>query len=238
MNRKSVMALVIWAAALSPAFADFYEKGSQVLNIEGGASIMNFKRDVPQSLITVSPDTVDEAHSGGTFGAGYLYYLSSKLGLGARVSYVTTGDESVSNLITAFNGIQSETSAKALLLMAQAKYSFRVDKTVMPYIGIGLGMHHSQRKMTAQPNNAFVWSDTSTSEERTLVDGSASAFAAGYDVGLDFRLGERTLLGIEGRVTYLGDADYGQTAQGAALGASMDSKATLIDFLIKLGYRF
>jgi opacity protein-like surface antigen len=233
--KRVLLAISFVAAALAPSWG-FYEQGSNVIELEGGLAIHSFKVKVPQSITTLSSHEVSESDDAGSFGGGYLYYLSPWLGFGVNAHYSNkTGGTPLEAI---FNGIKTTASEKSFVVLGIAKCSFRVEHRVMPYLLAGVGVHHSARRMTGQPNNALVWSDTSTQEERVLGDGSATGPAVGAGAGIDVPFGENLLMGLEYRYEYLGSVDYGMTALGESLGASLKSSANLINFVFKLGYKF
>ena len=109
----------------------------------------------------------------------------------------------------------------------------------MPYALIGLGVHKSKRELNGKPGTFFSWSDTGTTEYRSLGSDEGSGLALGIGGGLEFPFGDNFLFGAEYRFEYLADTDYETNSLGKALGLqNMNGPTPMMNFHARVGYKF
>src|SRR4051812_14592839 len=106
--KHAAIVIFFLATLIAPSWA-FYEQGSQVLNLEAGWTLYSFKADIPQSSLNSSPNTVTSSNDAGSLGAGYLYYINPRLGVGLAGHY--TSRSGGTPVETIFNSITTDISA-------------------------------------------------------------------------------------------------------------------------------
>ena len=228
------MVACLLCAAVDSSHA-FYDRGSQVIAVDVGFGIPSAKVSLPATMTPEGKSLI--GNLGAIYGAQYLYYLKPHCGVGLNLNYGDFGDYSPLGSIFGI-GITPTLSSKSAVILAVAKYSFRVENRVIPYIQAGVGVHYSSRKLSGSPRFG-VWSDTGTNEKRVLGDSSGSSYALEAGAGLDVTMGVKYFMGAGVSYQYLGSVDYSTNALGQSLGvADLKGPALLIDVFLKLGYKF
>ncbi len=192
--------------------------------------------------------SIDGGTSGGTNGTigplvriEYLYYQYPQAAFGGSFDYFhrsadgRTGPVSTNNLQLT----NMEVSGDSVLFQAIAKYTFTDHGRTRPYVRGGIGFHHSWTDIEARPQSGFAWSDTGTSEHRTVINGAATGLAGSLSVGLDFNYGAPSNFGVELGWLGLSSETYGTTAFGDSLGLQgFSGPIQVFSFLGRWGWSF
>lgn len=173
---------------------------------------------------------------GPRLGLQYMRLPGGRWSAGFEARYAHRGGTDSPGLLPAAD---SSVSGDALILMPVVKLAVRGEGTARPFILLGAGAHRTSTVVDAAPLAGFVWSDTSTSEARRLVDDSSWGAAASARVGVDFELGDPSFFSIETGWTGLFGADYAPTRAGADLGVSPASRTIhALTLAGRWGWRF
>lgn len=207
-------------------------------SLAGGDQLgsLNLGMTIPLAKVdaTSSGNGKDDIGTVGFSGGGqYLYHLNPNWGFGADFNFAKPGKKTSSSLYT--NG-DATIETRSIVFMAISRYAFMPGGSFHPYLLGGLGLHNTSLKTTDQPQSGFLWTDTSTAERRTVVDGSVTSFAAALGVGTDLFFNEQVFAGVEGRWQYLGSGTYKATSQFPGSDAKGD--VGLFDILARVGIKF
>lgn len=190
--RLRVASLLLVMGFSVPAQA-LMEQSSHVLNIGmgGGVPLMDI------DLAPVGGGRERFGSSGVAGGAQYIYQATPAIGLGLDIAGVRFADRE--HLLP-----QSVAASGGSLLTVEglARFLLLPEKRLSPFILGGAGMNHFNANLEARPAAGFVWSDTRTSEIRRIIDKTSLGYALSLGGGLEGRIGETGLLGIEGRWSY------------------------------------
>ena len=233
MNRFQALTSLVVVVLLGipwTAEADL-QAGSQTFTLFGG-SANGSGRDV---LTTADDDHHHGREHGHIAGAQYLYFFRSvpALGIGLDGSWSSLRDRSDHLL----SGDRLRLHERATVAMPILKLTFPTGH-LRPYIFGGIGAARTSGFASAQPLSGVTWTDTGTTERRTLVDDHAWQAAASAGVGLDFYFTEHVFMGLEARETALGRHRYRTTADGQALGVTLRSPSNLQNVLVRLGMKW
>ena len=109
----------------------------------------------------------------------------------------------------------------------------------MPYLLAGAGAHSTSLKVVSTPFFGYGWSDSGTTETRTLVDSRKLGGAAKAQVGLDVSLGDSATLGGYAALHLAGSTTYAPTRSGTAVGLTgLKGGYTAVSYGLNAGARF
>jgi hypothetical protein len=155
-------------------------------------------------------------NGGFAFGGRYFHQLRRlpALGVGFDLLSADLGQNESFDVLPNFDTTTSLHSTQGLVMFRLILPSgvFR------PYLIAGGGLHATSLKLESQPVPGFVWTDTRTTETRTLYDSGKGSWAAAWGLGFNWQLNDIINLGIEGRIGRSGSVTFAPTAQGQALG--------------------
>lgn len=158
--------------------------------------------------------------------------------LGGELQTLKPSEHRSGTLIT--NG-NSTTQFESLLVLAEAKLMPRGRRRFRPYLLGGIGFHSTKMKIDVTPYPGFVWTDTGTKETRQAVDARKTSAAVTLQVGADFPVSDRVVVGLSAAWYSLGKATYESTAVAkrtrpgfTGIEGSISSTA----ILVHLGMRF
>lgn len=225
----------------SPAFSDKLLGndnqlgGSQALSLYGGFGYS------PTSLNFQTSGSDRISDYGGAFGGQYTYSLRSmsSLSLGLDISYSRLGEHPSTQLLT---NLDTHSDARSLIGLAIAKWRFRGDGSVHRYLFAGAGLHRTAFHLDAQPAPGLHWINAQSTEfdtsRRTLIESSATTWAAATGFGMDIDLSDHFFVGAEFRATLLGKATYDPSSEGAAVVSPISGGFFLWNGFLRLGFRF
>ena len=133
--------------------------------------------------VYVSTVSVYPASSMDLFGAGFRYFLTGNIALGAGLNFGTSSSEMVEA-----NGDRTETSATSFGLAAEGNYHFMALYSVSPYVGANINF-----------GSFSSTTDVTTGGTLATTETSGSGFGAGVHLGFDWFFTEGLSLG--GRYT-------------------------------------
>lgn len=217
---------------LFPARAD-YTKGTTMFQIYGGGALSGGQYRQPG----VNKDEQYYADGGGVIGGQFLYFITDtpSLALGFDISHAGFDDHDSFQLLTN-RYTQSSADSTSGLFIARLSYP---KGHVRPYIQGGLGAHHTRLSLDGTPINGTSWSDTGTTETRSLLDDGHMGAAAEGAVGVYFYFSEKFFIGVEYKVLALMGKDFSPTNAGVREGLlSPDGGVgeSAIGFTLGLGF--
>ena len=227
--KKTLIVFTLLILGVAGARADL-QKGSQSASVFFGGAGSNSELDLGGS--GKGNDMI--GHGGGALGASYLYYVRNEplVGVGLDFNASKLDTDHSRDL---FPGNDSNTYAHSAIVMAIARLAYPRGK-LRPYIQGGLGFDSTYIHMDSQPQSGRTWSDTGTTENRTLFDDRSTTLALGWAVGMEAYLTEHFFLGLEYRNTYFG-AQQSPTAAGRAQGLhDINDGWQISDILFRLGW--
>lgn len=180
--------------------------------------------------------TGDNGDTGLLLGGQYSYFLSPRLATGFDVEYLNRSRTGSQSLLPNSN---TDVFGNTLLMLATARYSLTNHGTARPYILAGIGPNRTSTVVEATPDDGFGWSDTSTSETRTLVDDSHWGLAGTARFGIDFMLADPALFSLEIGWTGISNSSYGATRAGKDLGLdNVSGNLSFMTVAARWGWRF
>jgi hypothetical protein len=104
----------------------------------------------------------------------------------------------------------------------------------------GAGIHSTTFNFKTRPASGYSWFDTGSQEERSLINDRESGFAFALGAGVDIYLTKAIFLGLEGRLTHLGEATYNSSTNTAFYSSLAGVKGSFsqANFVARMGYRF
>lgn len=207
INKRIALVNLLLFLYSGSARAD-YTKGSTMFELYAGGSSISGHYNQPG----VSHDEQYYADSGGLIGGQFLYYISDSpcVALGVDISHASLDDHN-SFLLLPNRATTSSADYTAGLFVARLAYPkgrFR------PYVQGGLGAQHTTVTLNGTPFNS-TWSDTGTTETRSLMDDGHVGAALEGGVGAYVYFTERFFIGAEYKwVGFIGK-DFDPTAAGA-----------------------
>ena len=229
MNKRMIVILLVMSAVSAQAATG---KGSLMVAAFGGAGFSSSKLDLGN---TGGDDFI--AKGGGASGAQVVYFFKDQpaIGFGIDGSYTHLRDRDTTDLVF---GANAKSHLNSTVILAIAKLAYPTGH-VRPYVFGGLGTHRSTVFTTAQPFAPYAWSDTSTSENRVLIDETRTSLAIGYGVGLDVFLTDEFFVGAEYRGIFLAHRDFDQTAGATSAGLRFEDNSLDVEaLLLRIGVKF
>jgi hypothetical protein len=231
--------LVVCVACRIPALADRLV-GEHRLSLYGGFGYS------PTEISMQSGGSDRISNAGGAFGGQYVYHLQSvpALGFGLDFSYSRLEEHSSAQVLNLLN---TQSDARSLIGLGIVKWRFP-GKSIHPYVFAGAGFHRTSFYLDGQPIPGAYWLSapaaraavlvSGSTNRRTLIDGSATAWAASGGYGMDIDLGNFYFVGAELRSTWLGKATYSPTPAGAAVVSPISGNFFLWNGFLRFGIRF
>jgi len=200
------MWIVMLTAATTRAWA-VSSPGMQRLSLDVGAAFPTGVNDFSTS-----------ARMGPQVGAQYLYEIDENFDVGLQADYFHFGskDYTLTN-----NGTGGQLNARsqdtAATVEIMGRYNLLQDAAQFaPYLHSGVGMAYFRQKSSGEPLPGSTWTDTGTGETRQLQDDSSLGFAFSFGAGVDTKLSDNLILGLETAWHIFGvsKTTYGTTAIG------------------------
>jgi opacity protein-like surface antigen len=191
--------------------AESYRETHQTFSLGLGAAI-------PLSRVDFSGTgggTESNGDTGILIGGRYLFDLSPNLSVGPDLEYFHRSRTQSQSLLQESN---TDVFGNTLMLLANAKWSFVSRGPARPYLLGGVGANRTSTIAEGTPNPGFSWSDTDSTETRTLVDQAHWGFASHLAFGIDFPMWELATFGLEFGWVYLGNSPYEATPAGRDVG--------------------
>lgn len=157
----------------------------------------------------------DRAAKPGPFaGLRYLRNLDSMLALGFQLDAAQPRANDSLRLIA--NGVtRTKLLVGELLIISRVRF---LEKRIRPYLLLGLGVHSTTLQIDSKPLTGFAWSDTGTSESRTLVKSRKLGGVVALESGVDYHISDSLTAGAYAGYHYATKATYKATAAGTASG--------------------
>lgn len=95
------------------------------------------------------------------------------------------------------NNFVTNVSGESLVVLPMVRYVFRREASFNPYIGAGVGIAKVKTTGTARPAAGYLWSDTLSTETRTIVNESKTSAAYSIRIGFDYKMTDSFSLGYE-----------------------------------------
>jgi hypothetical protein len=159
--------------------------------------------------------------SGSAFGLRYLHSLTDFTAVGIDTDFIKSGEAGSSVVTNAESTFSAESSSVYGVIRCG-----NTEEKIRPNFLFGVGIHVTGLKLDSKPLPGFVWTDTSTSEKRTLVNSTGVAPAVKLQGGADYALTQNWLAGAYLAFNYFGSATYGTTDQARAVGVN-SAKGTM-----------
>jgi len=152
--------------------------------------------------------------SGSAYGMRYLRSTTPFVALGLDVDFLKPKDMSTDKLIE--NGL-ALTSIDSVSLLGVVRVG-ATEGSLRPNLLLGLGIHLTSMHIEAAPKTGYGWSDTMTTERRTLFDSDGRGVAVKLQGGADYAVTDRYLAGAFLALNYMGSATYEATSQAKSVG--------------------
>lgn len=169
--------------------------------------------------------------TGASYGMQFLHSVGPFAELGLGLDFLKPADSSTEKLVA--NG-RAETSIDSASFLGLLKVG-STEGNLQPHALLGLGVHVTSMKLSAQPHPGFGWIDTGTGEKRTLIDSEGMGPAVKLEGGADYAFNDGALAGAYLALNYLGSARYEATDQAKSLGLGSASGSMLA---ISIGVAF
>ncbi len=169
-----------------PVASETYTPGSQRLSLELGAGI-------PTSVNSYS----ESEKMGPMGGLQYLYTVDEFWGVGVQADYFQFAAKE--HAITSDTGglVNARSKDNVATLEVMARYTFLPNARFVPYLHSGLGLTYFRQTAEGEPLAGSTWTDTGTTETRSLQDVSSVNFSYSVGVGVETNLTKNLLLGLE-----------------------------------------
>lgn len=148
-------------------------------------------------------------------GLEFAHQYSEHLALGAELGFVKR--TTIHSTAIVENG-NASVSGSSRFLLGSARWSIAPTAKFKPFVGARLGLHNSQIELESTPAPDNYWSDTGSSESRTLVDDNAWGLAYGLTGGAEYWLKESLLAGFEVQFLSTSKSTYKTTPIASGLG--------------------
>ncbi len=156
----------------------------------------------------------DVGKSGTAFGFRYIRNVNDRVGVGLEMNLLNAGEHESTTLMT--NGI-STTKLNTLATLGIVRVRFGRER-FRPYALGGFGIHSTSLQLDSKPQVGFVWSNTGTSETRTLVDSRKTGVALALEGGFDYHFNDTVSAGAFLGWHLQSETTYDATAAGRAGG--------------------
>jgi hypothetical protein len=185
---------------------------------------------------TSGGNTANDGDGGVLVGMQYLYRPSRQVALGLEFHYYDRSPTDSPNLLPS---AESHVFGDSELLMGVVKFSLVDRGFARPFVLLGAGGARTSTTVNAHPQFGSAWSDTGTTETRTLVNDSAFGAAGSARFGVDFGFANPYVFSLEAGWTGVTSATYGATAQGQALGITgVRGPVNYFTFAARFGWDF
>lgn len=223
------MKRILWTLLLCAAPARAADQPHE-LSLDVGAAL-------PFSDVSVSGGgSAKNGKTGPRLGLRYLYALRPALSAGAELGLEVRGTKSAPGLIA--NG-DSEVGGTSFVALGVVRWMFKPESARRPYIIAGVGLHSGSTMIRTKPRAGFVWTDTGTNEQRELVNGTGTGFAAALRAGIELSSRGPGFFSLEGGLSHLGSAKYGATAAGRTAGLDgLKGSITNMTVTGRFGFKF
>ncbi len=174
------------ATAVERVASETYSPGSHRLSLELGAGF-------PTGVNNFS----DSEKMGPMGGLQYLYTVDEFWGVGVQADYFQFGAKD--HTVTSDTGGQVNTRSKdkVATLEVIGRYNILPNARFVPYLHSGLGLTYFRQKADGEPMAGSTWTDTNTTETRSLQDVSSVNFSYSVGVGVETDLTKNLILGLE-----------------------------------------
>ncbi len=192
------------------------------------ATVANF--DLGLAIPTISQEsgygTVPLGKASPSVGASFLHQTTTPLAWGGRIAYSNFGKVE-KNGGAPSAPITLVGSSTQILLQALGRWQFREEESLSPYLIAGMGISHFRTDIQGMPGSGFLWSDTGSKENRTLILENYTGFAISFGVGMDFPMGGNLqggadLLWNDAQVEAVGDRKGYSIGLGFHIGWRLD----------------
>lgn len=154
------------------------------------------------------------AGPGYAFGAQYFRQTGSRVSPGLEIEKLAAGQHNSPTLIT--NG-NTNSQFDSVTLMALIRLS-PAEGDIRRYVIAGIGFHSTSIEINSSPQAGFAWTDTHTTETRSLVNSTKSALAFTLQAGANFMINDSVSYGVGVAYYYLASTTYSATPAAQLFG--------------------
>ena len=154
------------------------------------------------------------AGPGYAFGAQYFRQMGSRVSPGLEVEKLTAGQHDSPTLIT--NG-NTNSQFDSVTLMALVRIS-PAEGDTRRYAIVGIGFHSTNIEINSTPQTGYAWTDTHTTETRSLVNATKSGAAFTFQAGANFMINDAVSYGAGVAYYYLATTTYSATPAAQLFG--------------------
>lgn len=184
------------------------QHGTQFVSVDAGLVL-------PRTELVLSGPAEKIGAAGPKIGLQYLYHTTNNWALGTEFNYSARGKLASSKFLT---NSDSEIEGTYLSALVLARYTFFAERTFHPFVVLGVGFASNKLKIVSTPASGFVWTDTGTSETRTMVDSTQTGLASTFGFGFDIETSDTGFFGVEFRGQAIGEATYDASSSAKNLG--------------------
>jgi len=169
-------------------------------------------RGSPQSAARAGNLFQEDGSQGLNWSADFLHKIARQVSIGIGGGHFSSGDNTETTFVP---NTSSTVSSKMTSILALGRLDLTSSAKFVPYVIAGIGWARNSLTVSALPDS--TWSDTGTSESRTLVDDSGSALGYAAGAGVDVALSDRIFLGVEARYQGSTRRSFDVTPQGESV---------------------
>ena len=185
-----------------PVASETYLPGSQRLSFEMGAGI-------PTGVNNFS----ESEKLGPMGGIQYLYSVDEFWGVGVQADYFQFAAKDHAIMSDTGGQVNARSKDKVATVEVMGRYTFLPNARFVPYLHSGIGLTYFRQTADGEPFPGSTWTDTNTTETRSLQDVSSVNFSYSIGVGVETNLTKDLLLGLETawRIFGVSKVTYGTT---------------------------
>lgn len=172
---------------------------------------------------------------GSSYGFRFLRDEGECVSLGLDIDLIKPKEKSIDGLVPNVRTTRRIASSSVLGVVRVGA----LEGDLRPYGLLGFGIHFTNIRLDSAPKAGSTWTDTGTTETRTLMDADGRGLAVKISAGADYAVTDHFLAGGFLAYNNMGGAAYGVTDAGRKQGlAGRGGALTAITFGISLTGRF
>jgi len=176
-----------------------------------------------------------EGPRGPEWSADFLHESSERVYVGIGGGHFHSGDEVSQTLVP---NTDATFSTRMTSILALGRLDLSSNPKLMPYAIVGIGW--VRYSLVVQGVPATSWSDTGTSESRTLVDDAKNTVGYTAGLGVDLAVTDRLYIGIDARYQGAVKQHFDTSAAGQVATGTKELTVPLGAFLLgaKVGVKY
>jgi len=232
--RTSKLLQTVVALLLTPSLATAGDGRGP--STQGEDFFLKFGGAIPIESTSLGGPGSDAGGTGFILGLEYLRPISNRLSAGFEASFARRSKKDSTGSIA---NARTEASGSSRFFMTSIRWRFRPRRKITPHLGARLGAHNSNISIKATPLTGYAWSDTSTTETRTIIDDSKWGLAYGVTAGTEMPLGKSLDIGFEAQYLTTSDSKYSLSTQASGMGlVANDSSLAYLNFVCQVRKRY